>query len=176
MKSRVKINNALGRRGLATLEKPQALLAQLAFCVKTHQQFRQLLAKVEIDKKRECYEQMRPYLRFEAKPLDVYIAEMGHEAEKQQLPTINENHEIVPYTPGEIGLRAKATEAIHAGAAWEKTGKSLVLTCAKCTRQSEFFGETLVEAITFARMAGWVYEKEPKEREICPKCPAVRIN
>lgn len=65
-------NELLARTGLCQLNDPD-LMHQLAYMVENHEHFRRVLMKVEASKRNEAYEAMRPYLRFEAKPLFSYM-------------------------------------------------------------------------------------------------------
>jgi len=176
-RQRREINQLLGAHGFGQLDD-RGLIPQLAYCVRDHDHFRDLLKVCDPLERKNMYESLRPYLRFQAKPLDVYIAEAGAEAERRQLPRWDSaSQTFSEFKVPEVSttLAEHAERAIHNQDCWEKTKHSLVLTCAKCTFTQEFFGETLVAAALEARKAGWVYDElEGKPREICPKCPASR--
>lgn len=162
-RERTEINHYLMRHGLGGLTDPN-LIHQLAFLVRNHDHFRQLLVVQEPQHRHDMYEAMRPHLRFQAKPLDVYIAEAAANfaaAESRAKP-----------------LEVEAEEALAAARAkgW------MEFTCARCTRTESYPGMDRLAAIKAARKAGWVYERrtftdkdgkvQVKEREICPRCPA----
>lgn len=157
------INRLLGRAGLATLEDPRGFLQQCGFLMRSHDDFRQLLNKVLPQYRRDAYESLRPYLSFEPKPLDVYIAELGQDAERRQLPTLNADGTLRPFRAGDLAVGQAALDA----AAGQPV---LTMTCSKCTRQAQFHGERKVDAVMAARLAGWAYDSFEGGREICPSC------
>lgn len=177
MDNRKTINRYLGNRGLSTLEDPQGLVMQLGFLVEGHDHFQQLINKCEPQHRRDMYEALRPHLRFEAKPLDVYIAELGMQAEIEQLPTVDSDGMFHAFRPAQIwSAEARQDLEKQVGDLVEAEGSKhhLELTCKKCTRTETFHGGLKAEAIHKARLAGWTYglDHEGKGREICPECPA----
>lgn len=70
--SRAEVNEALARTGFCQLNDPD-LVHQLAFMVEDHDHFGRVLRKIEPSRRNTAYEAMRPYLRFEAKPLYIYL-------------------------------------------------------------------------------------------------------
>lgn len=70
--SQEELHDFLLAHGFADLNDP-ALVHQLAFFVKDHQHFKELIQACKPEKRNECYEQMRPYLRFQAKPFYEYL-------------------------------------------------------------------------------------------------------
>jgi hypothetical protein len=162
---RDRVNRTLTKNHLPSLDDdPGPLLHLLAKNCQTDKQFRSLLNKVEPQMRHVAYETMRPLLNFVPKPLEVYLAEMGEIAEREQLPIVDPSAPggMRPFVPASIGDKQTVFDPGH-----------LTLTCAKCTVQQEFQGETFVAAVIAAREAGWVHDKE-RGTEICPKCPAVR--
>jgi hypothetical protein len=161
MDNRKTINTYLGNRGLATLDEPQGLMAQLGYLVDDDQHFKGLINKCAPEERRNLYEALRPHLRFEPRPLDVYIAELGMEAEIQQLPTITTDGKLQAFRPTEI--RSAIGEAIH--------DHRLEVVCRRCTKQEFFYGERKADAVEQAREAGWTYDAlTGTGREICPDC------
>lgn len=157
-----KINRFLSNNELSTLDSPRELMQQLAFMVKSPQQFKAMLAKVEPENRRIAYESMAPFLSFRPAPLSDYMTQLKQDAEHDRLPTFDpESGEVVPFSPARNAKTAEESLAT----------KYLTLTCSKCTVQATFFGETVVEAAIKAREKGWFHDHE---REICPKCPAPR--
>ena len=162
------MNRALGTRGLSkvlqaikTMGNPRDALQALAMGIQSHENFRAVLAKVEPDKRRECYEALRGLISFKAKPLDEYMTDSRIKAEHDRLPTYDE-----------------ATGTITAFEPARNTGVFLphaTLTCYKCTRQEDFHAETVVGARIMAVNRGWYFDAM-NERWICPKCPAPRSN
>jgi hypothetical protein len=133
-----------------------------------------LLNKCDPAGRRNMYEALKPNLRFEAKPLDVYLADIAIDAEARQLPTVDPSSgQLKPFRVAEISGplsdEAQAQEAVNQAFAKQK----LIVTCRSCTRQEQFTGDTKADAVFNARLAGWVYyEKDGVPREICPDCPA----
>ncbi len=174
MDNRRTINNFLGNRGLATLEDPQGLCAHLGFLVEDDKHFKTMLNKCEPQHRREMYEALRPHLSFEARPLDVYIAELGMEAEIQQLPTVDNDGKFHAYRIPEI--RSVVQDVVEAAI----SKKHLTVTCKKCTKVETFHGGTRGDVIHKLRMAGWTWGVDPNSAtadegfEICPDCPATR--
>jgi hypothetical protein len=169
MQNRKTINNYLGNRGLSTLDDPQGLCQQLGFLVEDDKHFMQLLNKCQPQYRRDMYEALRPHLRFAARPLDVYIAELGMEAEIQQLPTIDGDGKLRAFRLAEIRTVENVVE--------ETLSKlHLTLTCIRCTREETFHGGTKGDVIYKARAAGWTYglDKTGQGHEICPECPATK--
>ena len=122
VKERLEINNFLGRRGLATLDDPRGLVQQIGYLVQDHDHLRSMLIRCEPEHRRDMYESLKPYLRFEARPLDVYIAEGQQDAERRQLPTIGEDGQLVPFKPAEI----------HTGEAGDQAPSSSAVLCGAC--------------------------------------------
>ncbi|HEX3851787.1 MAG TPA: hypothetical protein VHW01_12520 [Polyangiaceae bacterium] len=164
------INRELGNHGLGQLGDG-GLMAQLGFLVADHTHFRALLNKCEPTERVAMYNALRPNLSFTAKPLDVYISELGDIAERKQLPTVTPEGTFAPFRPAEIktGELAVAQNAIaHAVArVW------LEVVCARCTRTEHFPGVTAREAESACRAAHWVWDRE-RDEEICPACQSKR--
>lgn len=151
---RRKLDNQLIVMGLHKLEDPR-LLPALGQLVPNHQFFRSLLNECVPEKRREMYEALRPHLKFQPKPLDVYMAELTTKASEiasRAEPIVVGDDKFEQVNP------ADATEVIA------------TLTCYKCTRQQEFIGKTPADAAIQARNAGWVRDLV-KNKEVCPKCP-----
>ena len=162
------INRMLMSHGLGRLEYGAGLISQLGFLVQDHEHLRSLLARCEPENRSTMYDSLKPYLRFPAKPLDVYMAESAERAASQNLPT----HFNEPLTP-ELGPDVAAAQAAVNDSFAKHT---LIGTCRSCTKQEAFTGDTKYDAIVNARLAGWVYyEIDGQPREICPDCPAVRV-
>ena len=165
-RDRLAINSTLGRHGLATLENPRGMIAQIGFLIQDHDHFRRMLTKCEPDQRRAMYESLRPHLSFTAKPLDVYISEAGANAEARQLPTIGPDGQLRPFSPTEVisEIVEDAIAKFH-----------LEVTCRKCTKTAVFPGVRKVDAVQKARDAGWVCDQVGDTKyEICPDCPATR--
>lgn len=171
MQDRIRLNHVLGRIGLGQLNDP-GLVGQLAFFVRDHEHFRQLLVKCVPEERRHMYEAMRPHLRFAAHSLDQYISDAARIAEQRQYPVVGEDGRLHPFRPAEITTEA----AVIQNAIAESLAKEhLHLVCRKCTREEVFHGARKSDAIANARAAGWTYDEIKGDgREICPKCPATR--
>lgn len=181
------INRVLGSHGLPPLESGSGLCAALGYMIQDHEHLRSILIRCEPEKRRACYESLKCYLRFEAKPLDVYIAESAERAERMQLPTLDAEtgdfHWPVTQTietdVAKVfeGAKEKGADIMAAQEAVDATmaKRTLVLTCKHCTREEVFTGDNRTDCIRAARVAGWVYyEMAGEPREICPECPATR--
>lgn len=151
-----KLENQLIVMGLNKLHDPN-LVPQMARLIPGHEIFAGMLNECDQDKRREMYEAMRPYLRFKPLPLDTYMNQFKEKANAIDSQT----------TPISIG-KQKFEEV----APEEATQCIATLTCAKCTRQKSYIGDTPAAAATAARQAGWVRDLT-LQKEICPKCPAV---
>jgi hypothetical protein len=150
---RTKVDRELRKLGFGGLDDPN-LNSQIAFCIRDHEHFKRQLFSVAPEKRRLAYAQLRPHLRFPAKPLDVYEAEMKEMADRQQLPTLRDG-EVYPtaYKVADININRLAEEAI-AQTLHEKD-KGLTLTCAKCTKQEVFRATLRITAERESREAGW---------------------
>lgn len=145
-------DRALKKRGFGGLNDPD-LVKQIAFCVSGHDHLRQILCAVEPDKRTMAYEQMRPYLRFEAKALDVYMAEaadLGARKESQQTP-----------------LEIAAEKAIARNMADASKKGVIHLRCSRCTREAAYPGKNAKEATKWAYTDGWMIRRD---QAICPAC------
>jgi hypothetical protein len=162
------INRFLGARGLATLEDPHGLVAQLGFLIEGHNQFRRALIKCLPEERRSMFEALRPHLSFEPKPLDVYISEAGAEAEAQQLPTVDAEGNFVAYHTATIRTIERIVDETL-------SAHHLSVTCKKCTKVATFHGHSQRDAVWKLREAGWTWDEMKGDGlEICPDCPAVR--
>jgi len=186
-----RVNEMLMSNGLGKLDDP-GLIPQLGFLVshivRTHEHFRDLVNKCEPSKRPALYESMKPYIRFELKPLDVYIAELADLAERKQLPTVNPDGTLSEFKVPEIRSNndgdepavlseAKTPEeqAAQAGAEGAVAEKFLELTCRSCTFYEVFAGWNKQTCINKARVAGWraVHsEARGEDAELCPACIA----
>src|SRR5882724_3285499 len=133
------IDRALKRKGFGGLADPR-LVQQLAFCVRDHDHLRTILAGTKPEERTKAFEQMRPYLRFAAKPLDVYLAEAADLAARRE------------YDQTAIDILA---EKAIAQSQHEKVGGGLTLVCTKCTKTEIFRAAEKKEAERAAHRAGW---------------------
>jgi hypothetical protein len=165
------INRMLGTHGLPPLESGRGLCVALGYLVRDHEHLRSLLARCEPEHRVDMYEGLKAGLRFEPKPLDVYISESAMKAEREQLPTIDEEGN---YHWHHIGPNLSSADKLVAQAAVDEalSKQKLWLVCSKCTRDAVFTGATRYDAVHNARVAGWaLWEHEGQQREICPDCP-----
>lgn len=177
------INRMLATHGLGTLESGTGLLQQLGYLVDDHDHLMSLLSRCEPEMRVSMYNSLTPYVRFKAKPLDVYLSAAADLAQRQQLPTIDAEgnikeaaapYDTAKYDPDEL-QRRKDTAIAQEVVSGAFSKFHLAMKCRSCTKEEVFDGETKAEAVFFARRAGWVYyEHEGASREICPDCPAVR--
>ena len=156
------LDGALKREGFAGLDNQRDLFNQISTLLYDHEDFRQLLMKAAPEKRRLAYDSLAPRLMFKAKGFEDYMVEQRAWASDQAA-----RKEQIARAPGLPELARQAIEAASEGSG------TLTVTCAKCTRQADFEGETRVAATLKARNAGWVYDPI-NDREICPKCPAPR--
>jgi hypothetical protein len=162
---RSKVDQELRKLGFGGLDDPN-LIPSIAFFVKTHEQFRGQLFSVLPEKRREAYEALRPHLRFDAKPLDVYEAEMKELAERQQIPGYdNETHQLVPFKAGSAELDLIATEAIRQKR-HEDGGGVFEVVCSHCTKFEHFRAKLRKDAEKQANVAGW---RSDGRKTFCPQ-------
>lgn len=168
---RSKVDTELRKLGFGGLDDPN-LMPAIAFFIKNHEQFRGQLFSVLPEKRRLAYESLRPHLRFPAKPLDVYEAEMKEMAERQQLPGFNAaTGEVVPFKAGSAELDLLATEAIRQKK-HEDGGGVLELVCTACTGFEHFKAKLKKDAQKAAHTAGW---RSDGQKTYCPKHVPTRL-
>lgn len=135
-------------------------LMRLAPKIRDHKDFETKLTSAPPHLRTIIYEACKPFLKFEAKPLDKYVISAKQMAERERLPTIDERGNLHEFSAIEVGLsQAVAT-------------KTLTLVCVKCTREDKYYAvgkETNVDVVIKARLSGWVYDPL-SEHETCPKC------
>ena len=105
MDNRQTINRYLGDHGLATLDDPTGVAQQLGYLVEDDQHFKQLINRCSPEYRRDLYEALRPHLKFNPRPLDAYISELGLEAEIQKLPTVDELGRFKPFNVQQIDTK-----------------------------------------------------------------------
>jgi len=144
-------------------ERQLRTLMRLAPSIRDHKDFETKLTSAPPHLRTIIYEACKPFLKFEARPLDRYVASAGRMAEREKLPTMDEHGNLHEFQAVEVGLLS------------EVATKALTLVCHKCTREDKFFAvgkETNVDVIMKARVGGWIYNylADPPH-EICPNCP-----
>lgn len=164
------IGRMLKRLGLPT-DLGQAI-ASLAKTVRDHKHLERLLTETDAKDRQDLYDSIKPHLRFQPKPLDVYVASAGQRAEREQWPIIDEKGNLREFRPGTDAnsLALAAEQAIAADLA----ARSVTLICDKCMRQGIYpalAGETKVSVMKRVRMAGWFHDYlATPARELCPEC------
>lgn len=169
LEDRRKINHQLKTIGFGGLEDPN-LIQQLAFVIEGHDHFRNILKVVQPLQRQIAYNTLRPHLTFAAKPLDVYIAEMGRIAEQEQLPIWDgETYYPKEMKVSDIKLEGLAQEAIQQ-TEHEKAKGKLELVCTKCTVAEYFPAKLRKQAYDAAHRAGWRWaERNGSMKIFCPK-------
>lgn len=169
LEDRRKINDQLKTIGFGGLEDTN-LVQQLAFVIEGHDHLRNILKVVKPLERQIAYNALRPHLSFAAKPLDVYVSEMGQIAEREQLPTWDpETYYPKEFKVPEVRLEELAQEAIQQ-TAHEKAGGKLELVCTKCTLAGYFPAKNRKHAYDDARRAGWRWaERNGVMKTYCPK-------
>lgn len=129
-----------------------------------------MLNRCAPEERRNLYEALRPHLSFEVKPLDVYISQLGAQAEAERLPTVDADGRFHAYRPAEIRTQVEdlVEEAVST--------KHLTVTCRKCTKTATFHGGTRADVIYKLRAAGWTWglDTTGEGSEICPDCPGTK--
>lgn len=121
--------------------------------VQDHTHFTELLKACEPSLRREMYEAMSPHLKFKAKPLEEYIIAAKQHAEAAQLPTIEPDGTLKPFSVPEINIPEY----------------ELWVICSKCEREGFFYGERKADAIFELRKAGWSWD-ELGFKSVCANC------
>lgn len=172
------INHELRSHGFASLGEAGALIPQLAFCVRDDRHLRTLINACDPEHRRSMYDALTPHLRFKARPLDVYIAELGRDAEIRQLPTTGSNGQLLEYKVPEIKTAPPADAEICAAAVTDAIAKQRIrVVCPLCTREAVFSGPNKEDVIDQLRAAGWRFARKGEQQEqveVCPKCVAAR--
>ena len=102
---RRRINQTLGKHGLAQLDNP-GLVGQLAYFVRDHEHFRSLLIACEPDKRTDMFNAMAPNLRFKARSLEQYLIEAKADAEARRLPVQAEDGTLKEFQVPEVNSHA----------------------------------------------------------------------
>jgi hypothetical protein len=158
-----KLNHELKKRGFGGLDDP-TIVQQLAVVVRDHVHFRQILMAVVPEERTNCYETMRPHLRFEAWPLDRYVAKAAELAANKELD--------------KAAIDILAEQALARNQRDIDTLGVLALVCTRCTTEDTFKGATLHVALKAAAKAGWgkAFDyRNKKTLTYCPKCAKARI-
>jgi hypothetical protein len=166
------INHLLMANGFGSINDP-GLVSQLGYVMgiacKTHDDFRDLLNKCTPENRREMYESMRGYLKFEPKPLDLYVSELGAIAERKQLPVVAEDGTLRPFHQAAIETKTGELAIAQALVAQSIAKRTLELVCVRCTVTETFGGIFKQDCLDDARLAGWRYDVAT-DQELCPRC------
>lgn len=158
------LKKALGKFGLPS--SVNEAIAALAGTIRDHKHLQRLVTETEPSMRTAFYESVRPHLKFQAKPMDVYIADAKQMADREQLPVIQQDGTLKAYSPPQdVATTEKAM-------AFAIAKRNLYLTCSVCEKNDVFFTvgtETPVAVVMKARRAGWVYDPVDKT-ETCPAC------
>ncbi len=170
---RRKLENQLMVMGLNGLSDPE-LIQQMARIINAHPGFISshyfligLLNGCDQEKRREMYDALCPHFTFKPWPFDKYIQKLKEHAANV------ESH----YNPVKVGtekLTHEGKEFQQVASAEEAEGVMLTMTCRACTGTANFYGLTVVDAVTVARHDGWVRDLV-RQKEVCPKCAAKEL-
>lgn len=161
------INAELRRTGLGSLDDPN-IVQSMAFLIRTHDHFRQVLLAVDPENRRMAYQALSPHLRFRPKTVDQYEMEGARLAEEAKKPTFDSaTGTIKEFDSKPIEIRAM--EAIQQSRIARETKGSLSLVCKRCTKEGVFPGKNRKECAREAVNAGW---RQVNDRDLCPECAA----
>lgn len=170
MPASTKVDRFLRNRGLGGLNDPN-LTHQMAFLVRDHEHFRKILTACEPNKRKLAYEQMRPHLTFQPKPLEVYMSESAEIAEHKQLPTYYAEDDIRPHKVPEFGVKQQIERALGMAVieqvAETQKRKRLTVNCSKCPSEITVFALDKASAYQTAEMLRWKFEGD---KALCPNC------
>jgi phage FluMu protein Com len=156
LSERAEINRFLKRHGFGELGDA-GLLPQLAYAIDNEKTLMRVLNLAVPEERTECYESLRPLLRFVPRPLDVLLSEIAMDAEIRQLPVIQPDGSFKPYSTPEV------QEAVARAAA---TG-TLEMVCDRCTKSEHIPAISRAFAVELARERGWT---ETGGIVRCPEC------
>lgn len=182
---KARMNSHLRAHGLGSLDDP-SILEQLAFFVRSHETFRNMLAKLPPDQRQVAYSAMAPRMTFfKPRTLADYEVEIHKEAES--LPIID--HKTLAVTmPGDAKISndmreaitgktleerrdlervQKAEDAIAEDLGQAKAKGRLEIACTKCGFTALVYAEDRADAYLTLIAAGW---KVSGENAYCPTC------
>jgi|AmaraimetP72IA01_FD_contig_91_112206_length_2515_multi_6_in_0_out_0_2 hypothetical protein len=167
---RQRLNHYLRKHHLGALDD-RGLPAQLAFLIDDDAEFSRILNTCEPEERRNCYESLKPNLRFPARPFEDYLTEWREQAEVRQLPVVQPDGKLRAYNVPEIETE-RMRRNIEASIADSVARYHLILTCRRCTFQEAFPGVNKPEALERARAAGWIHShgEDSTGYEVCPDC------
>lgn len=114
---KAQINRFLGSAGLGQLSDP-GLIQQIGFLagkkIRNHDDLKVWINTCDPAERGNMLEALRPYLKFTPKPLDVYVAEIGMQAEIDQLPVITDEGKLRAFNVPELteGGRMRHSPAV----------------------------------------------------------------
>lgn len=166
---RRKLENQLVVMGLSGLNSPD-LVVQMANLINNHPGFTNshafylgFINGCPQEKRTEMYEALRPHLKFDVWPLEKYISLL-----KEHASNVESYYD--PVKVGTEPIRFNGQDLQEVGSK-DADACLLKLTCYKCTKSAEFYGQTVVTAITVARADGWKRDLA-EQKEVCPDCAA----
>jgi hypothetical protein len=162
---RRKMENQLMVMGLKGLNDPE-LVIQMARIINDHPGFTNphsfylgMLGECPQEQRTQMYEALRPHLKFDVWPLEAYMRLL-----KEHASNVASHYDPVKISFADQEFKEVGRE--------EADGVLVKVTCYKCTAFAEFYGDTVVTAITIARSDGWMRDIA-EQKEVCPKCAAV---
>lgn len=164
---RIRVNNQLKKLGFGGVDDP-TLMAQFAYFIRTHEQFRGILMAVTPEQRAIAYQQLAPKLHFKAKPLEAYEREVKEKAEREQWDIWDGSAYPKPFKKAEIGrnpLEVRAEQAIIANDT-KKRGL-LTLECRKCLCEQTVFADSKRDGHETLAALGWQIEGD---KALCPNC------
>jgi hypothetical protein len=153
---RAEVNRFLAKHGFGLLSD-KGLMPQLALCIEDETTLKRILNLTTPEERTTCYESLRPFLRFNVRPLDVLLSEIAMDAEIRQLPVIRDDGSFRAFNVPEV--QTAVDKAVATG--------TLELNCHRCLKFeaipaiSRAFGEEL------AREKGWTSTHGVTR---CPAC------
>ena len=128
--------------------------------VEDHQHLTELLRACDPALRRDMYEALRPNLRFPARPLEDYIIAAKAHAEAAELPVMDEQGFLHPYSAGSVGTIPTI----------EIPTMELRAVCGKCGKEAIFFGADKGDAIFVMRASGWAFDETVNQKHLCVEC------
>lgn len=164
------LENRLIAMGLTGMEDPEmgTVFARIVedFPGDKHWFLRGLINECDPAKRYDMYYSLKPrFTTFTPLPLNTYLAQIAEEAGRMV------SHRIMRVEGPEPHAIRIGDEYFVDAKGGNSTHTAIKLTCSKCTKQKLFVGDTLAGAVIKARKKGWIRDGD---KEICPKCPAIR--
>jgi hypothetical protein len=182
---RARVNQHLRAHGLGDLNDP-TLLDQLAFLIRSHEKFSEMLMRVTPEERANAYRALAPRLRF-FKPNTLEQYELEAKQKAESLP-VYDNKTLAVTMPGEAKVSGDMREAITGktleerreaervkaaeNAIAEDWGKStargrLEIFCSKCMFGTTVYAKDRSDAYLTLLANGW---KLSGDQAFCPDC------